>query len=66
VSCTQGGKPANCVDTLAAGPVLVGPNLGITYDFNKTFSLIVAANTQLGVPKFTFNVDAVLGLGLKF
>jgi hypothetical protein len=66
VSCTQGGKPANCVDTLAAGPVLVGPNLGITYDFNKTFSLIVAANTQLGVPKFTFNVDADLGLGLKF
>jgi len=65
-SCTQGGSAANCVDTLAAGPVLVGPNLGILYDFNKTFSLIVAAYTQLGVPKFTFNVDADLGLGLKF
>ena len=26
----------NCVDTLAAGPVLVGPNLGIMYDLNKT------------------------------
>ena len=23
-------------------------------------------NTQLGVPKFTFNVDADLGVGLKF
>ena len=36
------------------------------YEFTKTISLIVAANTQLGVPKFTFNVDADLGLGLKF
>jgi len=65
-SCTQGGQAANCVDTLAAGPVLVGPNLGILYDFNKTFALLVAANTQLGVPKFTFNLDADLGLALKF
>jgi hypothetical protein len=65
-SCTQGGQAANCVDTLAAGPVLVGPNLGILYDFNKTISLLVAANSQLGVPKFTFNLDADLGLALRF
>ncbi len=36
------------------------------YDFSKTVSLVVALNTQLGVPKFTFNLDADLGLGLKF
>jgi hypothetical protein len=65
-SCTQGGQRANCVDTLAAGPLLFGPNIGIMYDFNKTLSLIVAANTQVGVPKFTFNLDADLGLGFKF
>jgi hypothetical protein len=65
-TCVQGSNKATCVDTLAAGPVLVGPNVGILYDFNKTISLLVAANTQLGVPKFTFNVDADLGLALKF
>ena len=65
-SCGTATVVQNCVDTLAAGPVLVGPNIGILYDFNKTFGLLVAANTQLGVPKFTFNVDADLGLALKF
>ena len=36
-SCgTASAMPQNCVDTLAAGPVLVGPNLGIMYDFSKT------------------------------
>jgi hypothetical protein len=65
-SCGTATSTQNCVDTLAAGPLLVGPNLGIMYDLNKNISLIVAANTQLGVPKFTFNVDADLGIGLKF
>ncbi len=55
-----------CVDTLQAGPFLVGPNLGFMYDLGKTASLILALNTELGVPKFTFNVDANIGLGLKF
>jgi len=65
-SCTQGGQAANCVDTLASGPFLFGPNVGIMYDLGKTASIIAALNTQVGVPKFTFNVDADLGIGLKF
>jgi hypothetical protein len=63
-SCGQGNQ--TCVDTLQAGPFLVGPNLGFMYDLGKTAALILALNTELGVPKFTFNVDANIGLGLKF
>ena len=55
-----------CVDTLQAGPFLIGPNVGIIYDLGKTASLILAVNTEVGVPKFTFNIDANVGVGLKF
>ncbi len=66
VSCGTSTTPQNCVDTLAAGPLLFGPNLGIMYDFTKNLGLIVALNTQVGVPKFTFNLDFDAGLGIKF
>jgi hypothetical protein len=29
-------------------------------------ALVLSVNTQLGVPRFTFNIDANAGLGLKF
>lgn len=65
-SCVNGTSASHCVDTLAAGPLLFGPNLGIMYEFTKNLGLIVALNTQVGVPKFTFNLDLDAGLGLKF
>ena len=65
-SCGTTAQGQTCVDTLQAGPFLIGPNVGIIYDLGKTASLIVALNTQLGVPKFTFNLDANAGVGLKF
>ena len=65
-SCVNGTAASHCVDTLAAGPFLFGPNLGIMYDFTKNLGLIVAINTQVGVPKFTFNLDFDAGLGIKF
>ena len=65
-SCVNGTSASHCVDTLAAGPLLFGPNLGIMYDFTKNLGLIVALNTQVGVPKFTFNLDFDAGLGIKF
>jgi hypothetical protein len=65
-SCVNGTSASHCVDTLAAGPLLFGPNLGIMYDFTKNLGLIVALNTQVGVPKFTFNLDLDAGLGIKF
>lgn len=65
-SCVEGSSMSTCIDTLQAGPFLFGPHLGITYDLGKMAALIVALNTQVGVPKFTFNIDLNGGVGLKF
>ncbi|HET6149814.1 MAG TPA: tetratricopeptide repeat protein [Polyangia bacterium] len=63
-SCGSGRT--QCVDTIKAGPVLVGPNVGLSFDINKTVALVLSVNTQVGVPNFTFNFDGNVGLGLKF
>jgi hypothetical protein len=63
---TCGSGSTQCVDSIKAGPILVGPNVGLTYDLSKTIALVVSVNTQLGVPRFTFNVDGNVGVGLKF
>ena len=65
-TCGTATAGQTCVDTLQAGPLLIGPDVGLIYDLGKTAALIVALNTQLGVPKFTFNVDFNAGVGLKF
>jgi hypothetical protein len=54
-----------CVDTLASGPFLIGPMAGFFYELGSSLNLIVNVNTQLGVPKFTFNVDINAGIGLR-
>jgi tetratricopeptide (TPR) repeat protein len=63
-SCGSGHT--QCVDSVKAGPLLVGPNVGITYDLTKNVALVVSLNTQLGVPRFTFNLDGNIGAGVKF
>jgi tetratricopeptide (TPR) repeat protein len=55
-----------CVDTIAAGPILVGPGGGISYDLTDRFALIAQANSVLGFPNFTFNVDIDVGVAAGF
>jgi hypothetical protein len=55
-----------CVDTIAAGPILVGPGGGVTYDLTDRFSLVAQANSVLGFPNFTFNVDIDVGVAMGF
>ena len=55
----------SCVDTLAGGPFLIGPTLGIWYEIGDTLDFIFALNTALGVPHFTYNFDVALGLGFR-
>ncbi len=55
-----------CVDTIAAGPILVGPGGGVTYDLTERFSLVAQANSVLGFPNFTFNIDIDLGVAMGF
>ena len=55
-----------CVDTIAAGPFLVGPGGGILWDLTDSLSLVGQLNTQLGLPNFTFNVDIDVGVAMQF
>ena len=55
----------SCVDTLAGGPFLIGPTVGMLYEIGESLNLILAVNTALGVPKFTYNFDISAGLGFR-
>jgi hypothetical protein len=55
-----------CVDTIAAGPILIGPGGGITYDLMDRLALVGQINTVLGFPTFTFNVDVNVGVAFGF
>ncbi|MES1209627.1 MAG: hypothetical protein ABUS79_27130, partial [Pseudomonadota bacterium] len=55
-----------CVDTIAAGPILVGPGGGVSYDLTDRFSVLAQANSVLGFPNFTFNIDIDLGVAMAF
>jgi hypothetical protein len=55
----------SCVDTLAGGPLLVGPTIGFFYELGSSIDLIFAVNTALGVPNFTFNFDLGAGIGFR-
>ena len=55
----------SCVDTLPGGPFLVGPTFGFIYEIGSSFDFIVAVNSALGVPNFTFNLDINAGVGFR-
>ncbi|HZL21610.1 MAG TPA: tetratricopeptide repeat protein [Polyangia bacterium] len=54
-----------CVDTIAGGPFLIGPTAGVMYEIGDSFNLIGGINTELGLSKFTFNIDIDVGIGLR-
>lgn len=54
-----------CVDTLASGPFLFGPSLGALIELGDAFNLILGINAQVGVPKFTLNVDFNGGFAVR-
>jgi hypothetical protein len=59
------GTPAvQCVDTVTGGPLLLAVGGGIAYQLG-TVALLGSVTTNLGVPNFMLNVDAVLGLALR-
>lgn len=54
-----------CVDTIASGPFLFGPSLGMLVELGSTFNLVLAINTQFGLPKETLNVDVNGGIAIR-
>jgi hypothetical protein len=64
-SCGSTGMDA-CVDTVLAGPVFVGPGFGFMFNATDTFVLMLGAQTLLGFPNFTFNIDFNAGVAVEF
>jgi hypothetical protein len=63
-ACGSGTQP--CLDTVAGGPVLVGPGLGFRYMVSDAVGVVAGVNGLIGVPKFTATADVNLGLSFKF
>jgi hypothetical protein len=55
-----------CIDTIGAGPVLLGPGGGLMYDFTDSLSAVVQVNSVLAFPDFSAHVDANLGVAYHF
>lgn len=58
-------RHTSCVDTVASGPFLFGPSIGVLIELGDTVGLMAAVNTQIGVPKFTLNFDFNAGLTFR-
>ena len=55
-----------CVDTVTAGPLLVGGGAGLAIAFTDNVGAIIEMNALLGAPKFTAHFDFNGGLSLRF
>jgi hypothetical protein len=58
-------RDTSCVDTVASGPFLFGPSVGLLVELGDTVGLMASLNTQLGVPKFTINFDFNAGVTFR-
>jgi hypothetical protein len=55
-----------CIDTIGAGPVLLGPGGGLMYDITDTISAVVQVNSVLAFPDFSAHIDGNLGVAFGF
>jgi hypothetical protein len=62
---TDPAHPIACVDTAAAGPVLVGPGGGFMYELGRHFALTLGASALVGVSAFTFHLDVGGGIAVE-
>jgi hypothetical protein len=62
--CGQ-NSDTQCVDSLKSGPLFFGPAAGFLWELGSAADLVVALNTELGVPNFTVNFDVNLGLAFR-
>ena len=55
-----------CIDTIGAGPVLLGPGGGLMYDFTESMSARAQVNSVLAFPDFSVHIDGNLGVAFAF
>jgi hypothetical protein len=54
-----------CVDTIAGGPVLLGPGAALLYQLTATTSLYASLNLLAGIPRAMVNLDGAVGLAIE-
>jgi len=54
-----------CVDAVLGGPFLIGPTVGLMWELGDVANFVAGVNSELGVPKFTFNFDLDVGLAFR-
>jgi len=62
---TDPAHPVACVDTAAAGPVLLGPGGGFMYELGRHFAFTLGASALVGVSAFTFHLDVGGGIAVE-
>jgi len=50
---------------VGAGPFLAGVGGGLMYDLGERLALVLALNTQVAAPTFTFNIDLNAGVAFR-
>ena len=55
-----------CKDTVAGGPFLVGPAIGLQYLVADGIGLVAELNALVGLPDFTANADLNIGVAFGF
>jgi hypothetical protein len=65
-TCGSGPTPmGTCMDTVAGGPVLVGPGVGFEYRVADSVGVVGEIGGLVGVPNFTVNVDLNVGVAFQ-
>jgi hypothetical protein len=62
-ACGSGNQP--CLDTVAGGPVLVGPGIGFRYAISDGVGIVTGVGGLIGLPKFTATADVDVGLSFR-
>jgi len=62
---TDASHPVACTDTVAAGPIFLGPGGGLMVNVAPHFALTVGASTFVAIPRFTVHLDLVAGIAVE-
>jgi tetratricopeptide repeat protein len=64
--CGADRQQSTCTDTVALGPFLAGPGIGVHVRVAPAVRLIFAVQSIYGAPRFTADIDADAGLAVTF